>query len=158
MDEGLDEVSWIDGLESRPGDLLGVADVAVGEEPAREGRSIRDTGFQFQRDGKLGPRHLQRIRGVARRRDPDEKKGGRTVNDGSRVRSQLVRQSGDTRILGRCLAEGGLRHVFPILRRVLSATGSEDDGPVLSRLPATGTARRFRQSYAHVERSRGRQP
>lgn len=87
VDKELHEVSRIDGLESRSGGLLGAADVAVGEEPAREGRPIRNTGFQFQRDGELGPDHLQRIRGVTRWRDPDAKSGGRTVNDGARVRS-----------------------------------------------------------------------
>lgn len=66
VDERLHEVSRIDGLESRSGSLRGVADVVIGEEPAREGRSFRNTGFQFQRDGELGPYHLQRIRSVAR--------------------------------------------------------------------------------------------
>lgn len=87
VDEELHEVSRIDGLESRPGGLLGAADVAGGGEPAREDRPIRDTGFQFQRDGELGSDHVQGIRGVARRWDPDAKRGGRAVDDGARVRS-----------------------------------------------------------------------
>jgi len=87
VDERLHEVSRIDGLESRSGGLLGVTDVVIGEKPAREARSICDTGFQFQRDGELGSHHLQRIRSVAREGDSNEKNDGRTINDGSRVRS-----------------------------------------------------------------------
>lgn len=47
VDERFHEISRIDVLESRPGSFLGIADMVIGEEPVRKGRSIRNTRFQF---------------------------------------------------------------------------------------------------------------
>lgn len=146
MDARVDERPGGDGPELREIDILVPGKLDLDRESDTEDGSVRGSGLQLSRDGKLGYDHLQGVGGVVRGWDNAHgAHGRRNRNHGPRIRAHLVRQPRHAYVLGHRLAERGIRFLFSIFRSVDGRAFVGDDGEIRGGRGAASDAVGFRE-------------
>lgn len=155
MDARIDERSGDDGPELREIDILVPEKLDLDRGSNTEDGSARGSGLQFSRDGELGYDRLQGVGGVARGRDDAHGALDRWDRDhGPRIRAHLVRQSRHAYVLGRSLAERGIRLLFSVFRTVDGPTLVGDDGEIRGGRGAASYAVGLREPQQGNERDK----
>lgn len=146
MDAKIDERSGENCSELREIDILVPGKLDLDRESNNEDGPARGSGFQLSRDGELGYDHLQGVRGVVRGWNYAHEVHDRWIDhDGPRIRTHLVRESRHAHVLGRRLAERGIRFLLSILCPVDGRALVGDDGEIRGERGATGDAVGFRE-------------
>lgn len=146
MDARIDEQSGDDCSELREIDILVPEKLDLDRGSNTEDGSVRGSGFQLPRDGKLGYDHLQGVGGVVRGWDNAYEVHDRwNRHHGPRIRAHLVRESRHACVLGRRLAERGIRFLFSIFCSVDGRAFVGDDGEIRGGRGAASVAAGLRE-------------